>query len=204
MAVTRAAVNQLPPLINRQVEGVLPLALQCLQAQGPFQFQLFRRQMGCCHHPVEQGHQLLGVFGGAAQTDQQSVFMGVTAQARASPLHQIRQLTMVERSAATAEGGRQKLMGTTLADAVRGTAPGQQQFRRHHAGGGDPINDQVRDGHQRCPAGVAIRLQARLGCSNGIRSSDRRSSVQACRCCSGCSSSCGRFHSIWLAAWAAT
>ena len=148
MAITRAAIHQLPPLIDRQLEGVLPLPLQCLQAQGTFQFQLFSRQMGVSDHPVEQGHQLLGVFARAAQTDQQAVFVGVAAQSGTTPFHQIRQLTVVEGAAAAAEGGRQQLMRTTSADAICGTAPGQQQFRCHHPRGGDAINNQVRDGHQ--------------------------------------------------------
>ena len=186
------------------MEGILPLPLQGLQGERCLQRHLFGCEVGCCDHPAQQRQQLLGILQRAAKTDQQAVFIGFAAESSTSALHQVGHLQMVERTASPTENCRQQLMAAPLAGGIGSTSPGQQQLGGHHTRGRHPLQQDLRHGHQPAAPGVATRVQACWGCSIGINSALRRSSVQAWRCCNGCSRSCGRFQSVWLAAMAAT
>ena len=99
VSIAAVAIGQLTPAIEGQLEGILLLTLQRLQAEMSLQCQLIVRQMGLIHHPVEDGNQIRRVIAAAAQADQQSILVGFAAQPCPAAFDQI--------------GDRIVVMGTT-------------------------------------------------------------------------------------------
>jgi hypothetical protein len=71
---------------------------------------------------------MLGIFHRAAQAQDEGVFLGITAQTGAASLHQVSQLKVVVISAASAEQGRQQVMGSPSPSRVLCAAEREQQF----------------------------------------------------------------------------
>ena len=85
------------------MEGILSLSLQGLQAQISLEFDLTFVQMRLAQHPAQCRQQTVGINVAALETDQNSVFMGVTPKTGATAFNEIRQLQMIDRTASPTE-----------------------------------------------------------------------------------------------------
>ena len=163
MAVAVVAIHQLSPSIEGDLKGVLSLPLKCLQAEASLQHHLIRLEVRVDHHPGQQGHQISGITTGAAQADQQSVLVGLTAQPGTATLHQIRQGEMVEGTTAPAHHRSQQLVRSSLTGWVLAASPWEPELGCHHIRGAQWFQQQRWCRHSCLLPGRAIRVQAFSG-----------------------------------------
>ena len=119
------------------MERVFPLALQGLNRERTFQGHLIGIKVRGSNHLCQKGQQMLRVFHRAAQAQDESVFLRITAQTCAASLHKVSQLNVVVSSAASAEQGCQQVMGSPSPDRVVRAAKRKQQFRGQNPRAGD-------------------------------------------------------------------
>jgi hypothetical protein len=131
VAVGAVAVELLAQAVMGQLEGIFAVALQGLQVELALQVDLIVEQPGLLYQGQEQGQQLAGVGRGALEADQQAVFGGFAAQARAQALHLVGQGVTAVVAAAAAEQARQQLVAAPLADRVGAAAAADPEFGRH-------------------------------------------------------------------------
>ena len=134
MAIAVVAVHQLSPTIEGDLEGILTLALKCLHAEVSLQHHLIWLEVRIHHHPGQQRHQISSIAAGAAEADQESVLVGLTAQSGAATLNQIRQGEMVEGTTAPAHHRCQQLVCPSLTQRVQAASPWQPELGCQHIG----------------------------------------------------------------------
>ena len=157
------SIDQPSPAIEGPLKWILLLSLESLQAEVLFQRNLSRIQMRLLQHPAKDRQQTVGIVLRAFETDQDSVFVGVAAQSCPAAFHQIRQLDMVQRSAAATEYGAKKLMPTPLSDRVCAASPTDPEFCGEDSGGGDRVDHHLRSAIHGVSAGRAIKVHACSG-----------------------------------------
>jgi hypothetical protein len=103
MARAAIAKGQFTPSHRCDVERVLSLPLQHLQGEAFFESNLIWCEVRFQHHPSQERKKLFRVFHGAAETQQQPIFLSIAAQPCATPFHNIGEFLGVVGAAATAQ-----------------------------------------------------------------------------------------------------
>jgi hypothetical protein len=155
------AIGQLSPAIKCSMEGILFLSLKGLQAQVSLQFDLTLLKMRLAQHPAKGRQQTIGITVSAFETDQNSVFMGVTTQTGAATFNEIRQLQMIDRAASPAEHRTQKLMTAPLPKRISTASPPDPELCGEHPGRGHRVKNEIAAWAQALSSGRAIRVKLR-------------------------------------------
>ena len=134
VAVGAVPVELGEQLVMGQLIGILPLSLQGLEVELPFDRQLLRRQNRTAHHGEQQGQQVRGISGGALEAQHQGILMGFGPQAGTGAFHQIGEGLGIKLAAASGQAAGQELMGATTGAGIGAAATGDRQPGGEHGG----------------------------------------------------------------------